>query len=243
MKRIDWNALGADERTAVLRRPVQAVSDTLREGVRTIFDAVAARGDGALRDYTAQFDGVSLEDFEVGAGEFEAAAGQVPANVQAAILEAAARIEAFHGAGLTQPYEVETAPGLLCQRVQRPINRVGLYVPAGSAPLPSTALMLCIPARLAGCGEIILCTPPRADGSADFYGSNGALFFIGIMLTLVFMLAAVLILYYKQISEGYEDQKRFEIMQKVGMTKKEIRRSINSQLLTVFFVSSRQCCG
>lgn len=167
MKRIDWNALGADERAAVLRRPVQAVSDTLREGVRAIFDAVAARGDGALRDYTAQFDGVSLEDFEVGAEEFEAAAAQVPANVQAAILEAAARIEAFHRAGIAQPYEVETAPGLLCQRVQRPIHRVGLYVPAGSAPLPSTALMLCIPARLAGCGEIILCTPPRADGSAD----------------------------------------------------------------------------
>lgn len=167
MKRIDWNALGADERAAVLRRPVQAVSDTLREGVRAIFDAVAARGDGALRDYTAQFDGVSLEDFEVGSEEFEAAAAQVPANVQAAILEAAARIEAFHRAGIAQPYEVETAPGLLCQRVQRPIHRVGLYVPAGSAPLPSTALMLCIPARLAGCGEIILCTPPRADGSAD----------------------------------------------------------------------------
>ena len=167
MKRIDWNALGADERAAVLRRPVQAVSDTLREGVWAIFDAVAARGDGALRDYTAQFDGVSLEDFEVGAEEFEAAAAQVPANVQAAILEAAARIEAFHRAGIAQPYEVETAPGLLCQRVQRPIHRVGLYVPAGSAPLPSTALMLCIPARLAGCGEIILCTPPRADGSAD----------------------------------------------------------------------------
>jgi len=167
MKRIDWNALGADERAAVLRRPVQAVSDTLREGVRAIFAAVAARGDGALRDYTAQFDGVSLEHFEVGAEEFEAAAAQVPASVQAAILEAAARIEAFHRAGIAQPYEVETAPGLLCQRVQRPIHRVGLYVPAGSAPLPSTALMLCIPARLAGCGEIILCTPPRADGSAD----------------------------------------------------------------------------
>lgn len=167
MKRIDWNALGADERAAVLRRPVQAVSDTLRAGVRAIFEAVVARGDEALRDYTAQFDGVSLDDFEVGAEELEAAAAQVPAAVQAAILEAAARIEAFHRAGITQPYEVETAPGLLCQRVQRPINRVGLYVPAGSAPLPSTALMLCIPARLAGCGEIILCTPPRADGSAD----------------------------------------------------------------------------
>ncbi len=167
MKRIDWSALGADERAAVLRRPVQAVSDTLREGVRAIFEAVAARGDGALRDCTARFDGVSLEDFEVGAAEFESAAAQVPANVQAAILEAAARIEAFHRAGIAQPYQVETAPGLLCQRVQRPIRRVGLYVPAGSAPLPSTALMLCIPARLAGCAEVILCTPPRADGSAD----------------------------------------------------------------------------
>ena len=85
-------------------------------------------------------------------------------------------------------------------------------------------------------GYSYLMTNSRAEASDDFYGSYGALFFIGIMLTLVFMLAAVLILYYKQISEGYEDQKRFEIMQKVGMTKKEIRRSINSQLLTVFFL-------
>ena len=85
-------------------------------------------------------------------------------------------------------------------------------------------------------GYSYLMTNSRAEASDDFYGSYGALFFIGIMLTLVFMLAAVLILYYKQISEGYEDQKRFEIMQKVGMTKKEIRRSIDSQLLTVFFL-------
>ena len=85
-------------------------------------------------------------------------------------------------------------------------------------------------------GYSYLTTNSRGGASEDFYGSYGALFFIGIMLTLVFMLAAVLILYYKQISEGYEDQKRFEIMQKVGMTKKEIRRSINSQLLTVFFL-------
>lgn len=167
MKRIDWNAADAVERAAVLQRPTQAVSETLREGVRAIFDAVASRGDDALREYTMQFDGVRLEDFEVGAAEFAAAAAQVTPEVQAAIVEAAARIEAFHSAGITQPYEVETAPGLLCQRVQRPIKRVGLYVPAGSAPLPSTALMLCIPARLAGCGEVILCTPPRADGSAD----------------------------------------------------------------------------
>ncbi|MBN8716903.1 histidinol dehydrogenase [Thermomonas sp.] len=167
MKCIDWNQLDDAAREAVLQRPVQAVSDTVRSGVRAVFDAVAARGDEALRDFTARFDGVALEEFEVGADEFARAAEAVPAEVQAAIAEAASRIEAFHRAGIARPYEVETAPGLTCQRVQRPIRRVGLYVPAGSAPLPSTALMLCVPARLAGCAEVVLCTPPRADGSAD----------------------------------------------------------------------------
>lgn len=167
MKRIDWNQLDEAARAAVLQRPVQAVSDTVRAGVQAVFEAVAERGDDALRDFTARFDGVALEDFEVGADEFARAAAEVPADVQAAIAEAAARIEAFHRAGIASPYAVETAPGLTCQRVQRPIRRVGLYVPAGSAPLPSTALMLCVPARLAGCAEVVLCTPPRADGSAD----------------------------------------------------------------------------
>ena len=167
MRRIDWNALGEGERAAVLQRPVQAVSDEVRSGVQAIFDAVATRGDAALREFTARFDGVTLEDFEVGEDEFTRAAAQMPTNVQAAIDEAASRIEAFHRAGIASPYAVETAPGLTCQRVQRPIRRVGLYVPAGSAPLPSTALMLCVPARLAGCAEIVLCTPPRKDGSAD----------------------------------------------------------------------------
>ncbi|MFN7183434.1 MAG: histidinol dehydrogenase [Thermomonas haemolytica] len=167
MKRIDWNQLDEAARAAVLQRPVQAVSDTVRAGVQAVFEAVAERGDDALRDFTARFDGVALEDFEVGVDEFARAADAVPADVQAAIAEAAARIEAFHRAGIASPYAVETAPGLTCQRVQRPIRRVGLYVPAGSAPLPSTALMLCVPARLAGCAEVVLCTPPRADGSAD----------------------------------------------------------------------------
>ena len=167
MKRIDWNVLDEREREAVLQRPVQAVSDAVRSGVSAIFDNVVSRGDVALRDYTKKFDGVTLAEFEVGADEFAAARAEVPADVQTAIAEAASRIEAFHHAGIAAPYELETAPGLLCQRVHRPIARVGLYVPAGSAPLPSTALMLAIPARLAGCREIILCTPPRKDGSAD----------------------------------------------------------------------------
>src|SRR5690606_39814044 len=80
---------------------------------------------------------------------------------------AASRIEAFHRAGMGKDYSVETAPGVVCERIIRPVPRVGLYVPAGSAPLPSTALMLCVPAALARCRHVVLCTPPRADGTAD----------------------------------------------------------------------------
>lgn len=164
---LDWNQLDGAARAALLQRPEQTVSDRVRTGVQAIFAEVGARGDAALLDYTMRFDGVALADFEVGEDEFGAAATRVPAEVRNAIDEAAGRIEAFHRTDMAGSYAVDTAPGLRCERVQRPIRRVGLYVPAGSAPLPSTALMLCIPARLAGCKGIVLCTPPRADGCAD----------------------------------------------------------------------------
>ena len=167
MNRFDWNALSEIERGTLLQRPVQAVAESVRVGVQAIFAEVEARDDAALREYSARFDGVALDGFEVMPEEFDAAKAQVAPVVQAAIFEAAARIEAFHRAGMAVPYAVETASGVRCERVQRPIQRVGLYVPAGSAPLPSTALMLCVPARLAGCKEILVCTPPRADGRAD----------------------------------------------------------------------------
>lgn len=167
MRPVVWRDLDAAARAALLERPVQAVSAQVRDAVAEIFAAVAARGDDALIECTARFDGVRLTDFEVREEEFEAAAAAVPSEVRDAILEAEARIEHFHRAGILQPYRVETAPGLSCERILRPIARVGLYVPAGSAPLPSTALMLTVPARLAGCREIVLCTPPRADGTAD----------------------------------------------------------------------------
>lgn len=167
MKRVDWNALAASERESVLQRPVQAVAENVRQGVAAIFDAVAQRGDAALAELTQRFDGVALAQFEISPDAVELARQQVAVPVQEAISEAASRIEAFHRAGMAQSYALETAPGMWCERVVRPIQRVGLYVPAGSAPLPSTALMLTIPAQLAGCVEIILCTPPRKDGSAD----------------------------------------------------------------------------
>lgn len=167
MIRVDWNSLGEAERSAVLQRPAQAVVDSIRQAVAAVFERVARGGDAALRECTQRFDGVALTRIEVDADEAAQARAKVPAAVQSAIKEAAGRIEAFHRLGIGKPYAMETAPGMLCERVVRPIERVGLYVPAGSAPLPSTALMLTIPARLAGCREILLCTPPRKDGSVD----------------------------------------------------------------------------
>ncbi|MCW4455099.1 histidinol dehydrogenase [Flavobacterium sp. MXW15] len=167
MNRLDWNRLDAQEQAQALLRPVQAVAARTRESVARLIDDVRRRGDAALRDITARFDGIELASFEVDEAEFAAAEAAVPAGLRAAMEQAAARIERFHRAGMTQGYAVETAPGVVCEKVVRPIGRVGLYVPAGSAPLPSTALMLGVPSRLAGCREVVLCTPPRRDGSAD----------------------------------------------------------------------------
>lgn len=164
---LQWSELGPADRQQALRRPAQVSGAETATVVAALIEDVRTRGDVALRALTARFDGVDLDDFVVTGAEFSAAETSVPAALAAAIDEAAGRIERFHAAGMTSPYALETAPGVRCERVLRPIRRVGLYVPAGSAPLPSTALMLGIPARLAGCGDVVLCTPPRADGSVD----------------------------------------------------------------------------
>lgn len=167
MKRIGWLKLDAAARRQALLRPVQQVAEDTRKAVAVLLAEVRERGDAALREITARFDKVVLENFEVSEAEFVAAERETSEELKDAMREAAQRIEIFHRAGMAQPYAVETAPGVVCERVVRPIRRVGLYVPAGSAPLPSTALMLGTPARLAGCKEVVLCTPPRQDGSAD----------------------------------------------------------------------------
>ncbi len=167
MNRLEWSSLDETQRRAALTRPVQVVARQTRDAVAALLADVRERGDAALREITARFDGVELASFEVSEAEFAAAEAAVNDGLKTAMREAAARIEAFHRAGMAQPYSVETAPGVVCERMIRPIARVGLYVPAGSAPLPSTALMLGVPARLAGCREVALCTPPRRDGSAD----------------------------------------------------------------------------
>jgi histidinol dehydrogenase len=167
MNRLTWSQLNAGAQAQALQRPVQAVAARTRESVAGLIAAVRADGDTALREISLRFDGVAPASFEVGEAEFAAAEQAVSAELRQAMTDAAARIRTFHQAGMSQGYAVETAPGVRCERVVRPIGRVGLYVPAGSAPLPSTALMLGVPAQLAGCREVVLCTPPRKDGSAD----------------------------------------------------------------------------
>ena len=167
MKIFAWQSLTADQQTAALRRPDANKSQTLAADVRRLLEQVRQDGDSALRALTRRFDGLELADFRVGEEEFLAAEAAVLPALRTALVEARERLLAWHRAGCAEEFEIETAPGVVCGRLLRGIERVGLYVPAGSAPLPSTALMLGVPAQLAGCATVVLCTPPRADGRAD----------------------------------------------------------------------------
>jgi histidinol dehydrogenase len=164
---LDWNALMPEARAACLRRPAELQDPQRLAAIAEIFKFVRREGDAALRDCTKKFDRAEMKQLEVSTREFENAEAALEPELREALVEACARLETWHAAGMPREFEVETAPGVRCGRVLRGLGRVGLYVPAGSAPLPSTALMLGVPARLAGVGEIVLCTPPRADGSAD----------------------------------------------------------------------------
>ncbi|MBR7719101.1 histidinol dehydrogenase [Hymenobacter properus] len=152
---------------ALLQRPAAAEAPQVAARVRDIFAQVQAGGDAALLALTAQFDKASLTSVRVTEAEFAAAAGQVPVELQAAIRQAKANIEAFHAAQREPELRVETMPGVACARRAVPVQRIGLYVPGGSAPLFSTLLMLGVPARLAGCPEVVVCTPPQADGTVS----------------------------------------------------------------------------
>lgn len=162
-----WQELSAAERAAVLTRPALGNDETLAPRVAAIIAKVRAEGDAALRELTAKFDRVELGSIEVGADEFVAAEKALSEAQRAAIRAAAANIETFHRPQLPRAFAVETMPGVRCERVVRPIESVGLYVPAGNAPLPSTALMLGVPARIAGCATRVLCSPVQSTGRVD----------------------------------------------------------------------------
>ena len=150
----------------VLKRPTQTVTD-IEDIVNSIFKEVQVDGDAVIKKYTAQFDKVTLESLLVTDDEVEKASLAVSDALKQAINLAKSNIEKFHAAQKTPKLEIETMPGVACWQEKRPIQKVGLYIPGGTAPLFSTILMLAIPAKLAGCQEIVLCSPPDKNGEIN----------------------------------------------------------------------------
>lgn len=147
----------------LVRRPVRQF-DEIEPAIRQVFERVRQEGDQALKAYTAQFDSVQLDRLTVSAAEVAEAAARVPDELKAAIEVAHGNIKRFHESQVEEVCKVETMPGVTCWRKSVGIDRVGLYIPGGTAPLFSTLLMLGVPAQLAGCRQIVLCTPPGKDG-------------------------------------------------------------------------------
>ena len=159
-----WTELTDAQRNKLLQRPALADDFEVQTVVAEIIARVRSDGDAALAALHEEFTGNRLESFSVDTSEIAAAGDKLTRAQRVAIESAAGNIEEFHAAQMPVDIEVDTAAGVRCERVTRPIPRVGLYVPAGSAPLPSTALMLAVPARIAQCRLRVLCSPAQADG-------------------------------------------------------------------------------
>ena len=147
----------------LIKRPTQTVVD-IEATVTQIFEEVSLNGDKAITKYTKLFDGCTLASTSVTTQEVESAETQVSKELKQAIQQAKQNIEAFHTAQKTEKVTVQTTKGVLCWQEKRAIQKVGIYIPAGTAPLFSTVLMLAIPAQIAGCKEIVLCSPPNKEG-------------------------------------------------------------------------------
>ena len=147
----------------ILIRPTQTVKE-IETTVNQVFEDVQKNGDTAIKKYTKKFDKVAVTSLQVTQEEISIAVEAVSRELKEAIQQAAANIEKFHRAQKTEKVYQETTPGVVCWQEKRPIEKVGLYIPGGTAPLLSTVLMLAIPAKIAGCQEIILCSPPNLEG-------------------------------------------------------------------------------
>jgi histidinol dehydrogenase len=167
MRILDWNSSSKAQQSAALQRPALKDAARVSSTARDIIERVRREGDAALRALTQQFDGARLEALAVTAEEFAAAERALTVEQHAAIERAIDNVRRFHAAQASPPLRVETSPGVICERFSVPIRAVGLYVPAGSAPLPSTAIMLAVPAALAGCPVKLMCTAPNRAGSAN----------------------------------------------------------------------------
>lgn len=167
MRWCNWTNATAEQRHAALERPGRKQTAELQATVSSLVDDVRQRGDAALLELTARLDGVELEALEVTDSEWQRAAQGVSAQARAAIRRAREQLERFHAAQKHRPIDMEVSPGVRCQRVARPIARIGLYAPGGTAPLPSTVLMLGVPAAIAANPVRVLCTPPDTSGGVE----------------------------------------------------------------------------
>jgi len=166
MRMLDWQSLDGPGRRDALRRPQFQLEPHVQRLVREVIERVRKGGDAAVREFTERFDKVWLESSAVTPAEFAAARRLLtPAQIDT-LDRAIVNLERFHERQVLKPFALETEPGVRCEELIRPIAAVGLYVPAGTAPLPSTVLMLGVPARLAGCVTRVLCTPPLPGGHA-----------------------------------------------------------------------------
>ncbi|WP_413998386.1 histidinol dehydrogenase [Flavobacterium sp. W1B] len=160
--------------STILERPTKTVDD-IEATVKEIFKEIQKKGDSAVAKYTSLFDGVSLQNYEVSKTEINQAIESISDELKEAIQLAKANIEKFHTAQKTTRVEVETIEGVNCWQEKRPIQKIGLYIPGGTAPLFSTVLMLAVPAKIAACNEIFLCSPPDKNGNinpAILYAAN-----------------------------------------------------------------------
>ena len=158
----------------ILKRPTQTIDD-IEVTVKEIFKEVQRKGDEAVAKYTSIFDGISLDNYEVSQEEIKEAISLIPNELKEAIELAKENIYKFHSAQKTERIEIQTIEGVNCWQEKRPIQKIGLYIPGGTAPLFSTVLMLAVPAEIAGCKEIVLCSPPDKKGKinpAILYAAN-----------------------------------------------------------------------
>ncbi len=163
-KFIVWSDLNPKEQVQALARPAHKDDAAIIASVTGIVKQVKDRGDAALREFSFKFDGAKLKNIRIKPQDIKAAAKSIDPKLMAAMKRAKANIAAFHKAELPGDVQTETMPGVNCALLWRPIETVGLYIPGGTAPLFSTLLMEAIPARIAGCKRVILCTPPQRDG-------------------------------------------------------------------------------
>ncbi|WP_217511073.1 histidinol dehydrogenase [Vibrio metschnikovii] len=160
MRTVVWPSLSETQQESVLERPAISAGANITATVQDLISQVRREGDKALLTLTEKFDRVKPDTLRVSQAEIDAASERLSAEMKQALQQAYSNIAKFHKAQKSQPLRVETMPGVVCEQVTRAINKVGLYIPGGSAPLPSTVLMLGVPAQIAGCRKVVLCSPP-----------------------------------------------------------------------------------